>query len=127
MLRNHHGETGFVVRLQKISHLIQCELAEILRRDTRDPRLQSIAISEVEVTPDISIAKIFFTIPDLAYLLATQDALKKAAGFMRSQLATRTKLRYVPKLFFYYDESILRGEKLSRLIDEVCPDDSKSD
>lgn len=115
------------MRLQKISHLIQREIAEILRRDTRDPRLQNIAISAVEVTPDLSIAKIFFTIPDLTQLAAVQEALKKAAGFMRSELASRSNLRHIPKLFFYYDESILRGEKLSHLIDTVCPDDSKSD
>ena len=79
-----------------------------------------VTITEVEVSPDHSHAKVFFTrLGDESLIEETSAGLKRAAGFLRTQLAQRLKLRTVPQLEFKYDASVERGARLSRLIDEA--------
>jgi ribosome-binding factor A len=106
-------------RPQKLGDLIQRELAELVRRELRDPRVGMITITGVDVSPDFSHAKVFFTVLDPAALPAAKLGLKRAAGFLRSQLAKRIKLYTTPELRFEYDESVERGDRLSRLIDST--------
>jgi ribosome-binding factor A len=106
-------------RPQKLGDLIQRELSELLQRELRDPRVGMITITGVDVSPDFSHAKIFFTILQKEHLDETAQGLKKAAGFLRSQLARRIKLYTTPELRFEYDESVERGDRLSRLIDSA--------
>ncbi len=80
-----------------------------------------ITITSVDVSPDISHAKVFFTILEKDKLEDTVHGLRRAAGFLRSQLARRIKLYTTPELRFEYDESVERGDHLSRLIDSVIP------
>jgi ribosome-binding factor A len=110
------GKSG---RPQKLGDLIQRELAELVRRELRDPRVGMITITGVDVSPDFSHAKVFFTVLDQAALPEAQQGLKRAAGFLRSQLAKRIKLYTTPELRFEYDESVERGDRLSRLIDSA--------
>ena len=119
-------------RSRRIAEQIQRELAEVIRSELKDPRVSTmVTITDVEVSPDQSHAKVFFTLLGGAEKVeATRQGLKRAAGFMRTQLAHRLKLRTVPQLDFKYDESIERGVRLSRLIDEAVgavPDKSKQD
>ena len=95
----------------------------------KDPRVGMITITDVEVTQDYAHAKVFFTsLGDAARVEATTAALQHAAGFLRSELAHRLKLRIVPQLRFEYDVSVERGTRLSRLIDEaVATDPGRSD
>jgi len=78
-----------------------------------------ITITSVDVSPDISHAKVFFTMLQKDNLEDTLHGLRRAAGFLRSQLAKRIKLYTTPELRFEYDESIERGDRLSRLIDSA--------
>jgi len=80
-----------------------------------------ITITSVDVSPDISHAKVFFTMLQKDNLEDTLHGLRRAAGFLRSQLAKRIKLYTTPELRFEYDESVERGDHLSRLIDSVIP------
>jgi len=100
---------------------IQRELSELLARELRDPRVGMVTITSVDVSPDISHAKVFFTLLDKEKLEDTVHGLRRAAGFLRSQLAKRIKLYTTPELRFEYDESVERGDHLSRLIDSVLP------
>ena len=100
--------------------MIQRELSDLLRRDVRDPRVGMVTITSVDVSPDLSHAKVFFTTLDKEHLEETTRGLQRAAGFLRSQLAHRMKM-YTPELRFVYDESVERGDHLSRLIDSVVP------
>ena len=104
-------------RPQRIGDLIQRELADLLAREMRDPRVGMVTVTSVDVSPDMSHAKVFFTLLDKQHLEAASDGLARAAGFLRSQLAKRVKLYSVPELRFQYDESIERADRLSRLID----------
>jgi ribosome-binding factor A len=78
-----------------------------------------ITITSVDVSPDMSHAKVFFTILEKQKLQDTLDGLKRSAGFLRSQLARRLKIYTTPELRFEYDESVERGDRLSRLIDSA--------
>ena len=108
-------------RPQKLGDQIQRELADLLARELRDPRVGMITITSVDVSPDISHAKVFFTMLEKGNLEDTLHGLRRAAGFLRSQLAKRIKLYTTPELRFEYDESVERGDHLSRLIDSVIP------
>jgi ribosome-binding factor A len=108
-------------RPQKVAELIQREVSELLRNEIRDPRVGMLTITAVDVSPDLSHAKVFFTLLQKDQLADTLDGLKRAAGYLRSQLAHRMKLYTTPELRFVYDESVERGDHLSRLIDSVAP------
>ena len=108
-------------RPQKVADLIQRELSDLLRRDVRDPRVGMVTLTSVDVAPDLSHAKVFFTILDKGKQVETAKALQRAAGFLRSQLSHRMSMYTTPELRFVYDESVERGDRLSRLIDSVVP------
>jgi ribosome-binding factor A len=109
-------------RPQKLGDLIQRELADLLR-EVRDPRVGMLTITAVDVSPDFSHAKVLFTLLEKEKLEDTLAGLKRAAGFLRSQLAKRIKLYTTPELRFEYDVSVERGDRLSRLIDAANPKD----
>jgi ribosome-binding factor A len=106
-------------RPQKLGDLIQRELSELVARELRDPRVGMLTITSVDVSPDLSHAKVFFTLLQKEKLPDTLHGLKRSAGFLRSQLAKRIKLYTTPELRFVYDESVERGDHLSRLIDST--------
>jgi ribosome-binding factor A len=106
-------------RPQKLGDQIQRELSDLLARELRDPRVGMVTITSVDVSPDFSHAKVFFTVLEKDKLEDTVHGLRRAAGFLRSQLARRIKLYTTPELRFEYDESVERGDRLSRLIDSA--------
>jgi ribosome-binding factor A len=108
-------------RRARIADQIQRELAEVIRTELRDPRVGvMVTLTGVEMSPDGSHAKVFFTV--LGAQSDARDAgegLQSAAGFLRKELAHRLSTRTVPELHFAFDESVERGVRLSRLIDEA--------
>ena len=106
-------------RPQKVADLIQRELSELIRLELRDPRVGMLTLTSVDVSPDLSHAKVFFTILNKEHVPETLQGLQRAAGYLRSQLARRMKLYTTPELRFVYDESVERGDHLSRLIDSA--------
>jgi ribosome-binding factor A len=116
-------------RSRRVADEIQRELADIIRLELKDPRVGLITITGVEATSDLEHAKVFVTSLSVANAPdqheATLVALRRAAGFLRSQLAHRMKLRIVPQLSFAYDESVERGMHLSQLIDQAIAEDAK--
>ena len=113
-------------RAQRVGDQIQRELAELLRLHVKDPRIGMVTITAVEVSPDLSHAKIFFThLAGAEHSTSAVEALQHSAGYLRSELAHRFKLYSVPQLHFAYDDSIESGLKLSKLIDDAIADDRK--
>ncbi|PSJ17772.1 30S ribosome-binding factor RbfA [Nitrosomonas supralitoralis] len=107
-------------RSLRIADQIQREIADLIQNEIKDPRVKHITITAVEVTRDYSHAKIFYTTlvqRDENFLI--EKGLEHAKGFLRSNLSHRMKLRVVPQLHFVYDESVERGFRLSKLIDEA--------
>lgn len=112
-------------RSRRIADQIQRELSEIIRLELKDPRVGMVTIIDVEVSHDQSHARVFFTsLGDADDVADSVKGLQHAAGFLRSELAHRMKLRVVPQLQFKYDESVERGMRLSSLIDAAVADDA---
>jgi ribosome-binding factor A len=115
-------------RSSRIADQIQRDLSETIRTELKDPRVGMVTITAVEVSRDLSHARVFVT--SLAGAQAMEEslgALRHAAGFLRSRLAHTLSSRTVPELQFVYDESVERGVRLSRLIDEANQPGSGSD
>jgi len=111
-------------RTLRVADQIQRELADLLQHEIKDPRAKNITITSVEVTRDYSHAKVFYSIlgnSEESFL--AQNGLENAKGFLRSQLSHRMQLRITPQLNFVYDESIERGTRLSKLIDDAVAQD----
>lgn len=118
-------------RSSRLAEQIQRDLSDLIRLEMRDPRVGMVTVTQVEVSRDLSHAKVFVT--SLAAEAQREDCvrgLQRAAGFLRSRLAQSIKARTVPELHFVYDESVERGIRLSRLIDEAVepsqPDGDRS-
>jgi ribosome-binding factor A len=95
-------------------------LSELIRFETKDPGLAEVSLTVVELSRDLSVAKIFFSLlnPDSDPQLAL-DGLKRASGFLRSRLASELTVRHVPELRFVHDDSVAHGAKISSLIDKA--------
>jgi ribosome-binding factor A len=107
-------------RNNRIADQIQRELAELVRLEVRDPRVRMVTLTGVELSRDKSHAKVFFTVMGSAdEVEACAQGLNRAAGFLRSSLAHQLSTRTVPELHFAYDESIERGVRISKLIDDA--------
>lgn len=106
------------------------ELANILHRNSNDPRLELITLTAVKISKDLRHAKVFFT---TALKVSDEEvkesvkALKKAAGFLRHELAHTSTMRTIPALRFVYDESIERGRTLEELIEYAVEQDAETD
>ena len=112
------------IRPEKVAHLMRREVAEILQRHVRDPRVSAmVSVTDVEVTKDLSFARVFVTIlGPVAERAATFEALKHAAGFVRHELGGRLGLREVPEVRFVYDESLDRGARVEELLKRIHED-----
>lgn len=113
-------------RAQRVADQIQRELAQLLRDEVKDPRVGRITITVVEVSADLSHAKVFFThLAGREHADETVHALQHTAGFLRTELSHRLGLYSVPQLHFAYDDSIESGLRLSQLIDAAVAADRK--
>src|SRR6266513_2990295 len=105
-------------RLRRVADQIQRELSGLLRTELKDPRVGMITLTGVEVSPDLAYAKVFFTtLADAESLTRIEAGLGRAAGFLRTQLGKRLRLRVTPEIRFEHDPSVERGVRLSQLID----------
>lgn len=113
-------------RPRRVAEQIQRELADLLRLEVKDPRVGMVTITDVEVSNDYAHAKVYFSLlGDEARVQEALKGLQSAAGFLRSEVAKRIKLRIMPQLHFVHDTSIERGMRLDQLIDAAVAEDAK--
>ncbi|VFP88560.1 30S ribosome-binding factor RbfA [Candidatus Erwinia haradaeae] len=114
-------------RLQRISQELHREIAVILQSEIQDPRLNiMVTVSGVDVSRDLSHAKVFVT-----FLNEKEDtkiqirliALSRASGYIRGLLSKIMKFRVIPRLTFYHDNSMIEGERMSNLISSLVSRD----
>lgn len=112
------------VKNTRINGVVQRELSEIIRTGIKDPRIHPMtSVVAVEVTPDLKYCKAYISVlGDEEAAKATMDGLKRAVGYVRTQLAKNVNLRNTPELTFILDQSIEYGVHMSKLIDEVTKD-----
>ncbi len=115
-------------RTDRVGDQIQRDLAALIQREIKDPRLGMVTISHVKVSKDLGYADAYFTVmafgeqTDEAQVEAIKSAtqiLNNAAGFLRTELARGIKLRVMPQLRFHFDESVERGRYLHGLIEKA--------
>ncbi|RTR32858.1 30S ribosome-binding factor RbfA [Shewanella atlantica] len=112
-------------RTRRIAQQLQQELAQVLQRDIKDPRIGFVTVNDVDVSRDLSYAKVFVTFfeEDEKLVQEKVEALDAAAGYIRSLVAGRMKLRVMPELRFVYDASLVEGMRMSNLVSRVISDD----
>jgi len=106
-------------RARRVADLIKREVALLIKSSVNDPRLTGMMITSVDVSPNLSNAKIYFTLSDASVADEANTALEKAAGFLRHALSKQTEFRHTPKLLFIHDISIAHASDLISLIDSV--------
>lgn len=112
-------------RNQRLGAQMQRTLSELIRLESKDPGLTDVSFTTVELTKDLSVAKIYFSLlrPDADPQPAIAG-LQRATGFLRSRLAAELSVRHVPELRFVHDDSIAHAAEISRLIDDANNADS---
>jgi ribosome-binding factor A len=112
---------GSNVRPERVGQEIQAAVAEMLTRgDLHDPRIGYITITGVRVSPDLRVARIYYSMIGTDDEKArTKEGLEAAKGYVRREVTSRVKLRVSPEVFFTFDGSLEEGDKIERLIKEV--------
>jgi ribosome-binding factor A len=103
-------------RPERLAHEMQRLLSELLRTESRDPRIQSVSITRVQVSGDLRHAKIYASTLDDQQLDAAVRALEHARGYVRSQLASALQVRVLPELHFFPDRALAAGDKVLGLL-----------
>jgi ribosome-binding factor A len=107
-------------RPDRVADQIRSEVALMLARDVHDPGIGFVTITRVTVTPDLQHARIHYTaLGDDKARANTAKALGRAAAFLRRQIGSRLRLRRVPELEFYYDESIAGQDRIEQLLNDI--------
>lgn len=108
------------VRVNRVGEEIKKVLGQIIQREMKDPRIGFVTITGVEVSGDLSQAKVYITVfGNEEVKAATLKALEKAKGFMRGEVGRRVALRHSPELIFKIDESVEYGSRIDSLISQL--------
>ncbi|AXE61404.1 30S ribosome-binding factor RbfA [Candidatus Thioglobus sp. NP1] len=105
-------------RAERVNELIRRELVLLLSKETKDPRLQEVVITDVKVSRDLTSAKVFFSVDESVQKTVT-TLLNKASGFFRSSLSKVLDLRHTPALSFIYDTAPNTGARMDDLLSKL--------
>lgn len=115
-------------RAERVAEAIRKEISSLLIRGLKDPRIGFVTITSVDVTSDLSQARVFYT------LMGTQDArsetqagLNSSTSYIRQQLGRQLRLRHIPEVRFEYDASFDYGQKIEKLLKDVKPNEQQDD
>ena len=114
-------------RAQRVAPQLQRELSDLIRHELKDPRLGWVTVDDVEVSRDLSVAKIYVSTLDMEQIDATLEILQGAAPFLRRELGKRLHLRQIPELRFFKDTAIERGMRITQLLDQLARKDEPKD
>ncbi|EXI62028.1 ribosome-binding factor A [Mannheimia granulomatis] len=115
-------------RSDRVAQELQKEIAVILQREVKDPRVGMVTVSDVEVSRDLAYAKVFVTFlfdNDPEAIAQGMQGLEKASSYIRTLLGKAMRLRIVPELRFIYDESLVEGMRMSNLVSNVIKNDQE--
>ena len=107
-------------RVDKIANAIKREISTIIHSELNDPRLGLVTITEVEMSPDLRIAKVSFSVlgKEEEYK-KTKEALDSSLGFIRRLIAQRIRLRFAPEFIFKADKSIEYSVRIEKILNEI--------
>ncbi|MDH2923813.1 ribosome-binding factor A [Nicoletella semolina] len=115
-------------RSDRVAQALQKEIAVILQREVKDPRIGMVTVSDVEISRDLAYAKVFVTFlfdEDSRVIESGLEGLNKASGYIRTLLGKAMRLRIVPELRFVYDQSLVEGMRMSNLVTHVVRKDQE--
>lgn len=110
-------------RIARVNDLIREEISSMLMHDVKDPRISGLlSVTEVQTSADLKHARVFISVMGSEdEKKRVEEGLAAATGFLRRGLGERISLRYTPELSFQRDDSIEKGSRLLRLINQVAP------
>ena len=107
-------------RPDRVADQIRGELAQLLAREVHDPGLGFVTLTRVQVSPDIQLARVFYTVlGDDTARRNSARALDRASAFLRRQIGARLRLKRVPELKFQYDEAVAGQDRIEQLLNEI--------
>jgi ribosome-binding factor A len=106
-------------RSERVAGQLRRELATLVQQEVQDPEVGFVSISDVEVSRDLSHARVWVTVFQAERAGASLKALNRAAGFLRRRLGEMLRMRVVPELHFLHDASVETGQRMDRLIEEA--------
>jgi ribosome-binding factor A len=113
-----------ISRATRVADQIRIEVAEILSRKIKDPRVHFVTVTDVKMTADLKIARIYVTALDQEnFDQHTAPGLKSAVGFIRKEVGRRLNLRYTPEIVFYRDTSAEYGHRIEKILDALPHED----
>ncbi len=108
---------------RRISELVRAHLSTLIETRIKDPRVAGVTVTDVEVTPDTRLAKVYYSlIGDEEARRQATLGLESAAGWLRRELGAHLRTRHTPELIFIFDESLERGERMAQLLDSLRND-----
>lgn len=110
-------------RSERVAGSLRRELARLIQTDLKDPDVGFVSLSDVEVSRDISHARVYITVFEPEKAQASLKALQRAAGYLRKRLGQVMRIRAVPELHFVHDDSVESGQNMDRLIDSALAAD----
>ena len=107
-------------RPDRVADQLRSELATLLARDVHDPGIGFVTLTRVQVSPDLQLARVFYTaLGDDKTRAASRKALERAAPFLRRQIGARLRLKRTPELTFIYDDSIAGQDRIEQILNEL--------
>jgi ribosome-binding factor A len=107
-------------RPERVADQVRAEVAQLIAREVHDPGVGFVTITRVRVTPDLQLARVYYTsLGDEKARRETARAMARAAPFLRRQVGQRLRLRRVPELEFFYDESVAHQDRIEQILQEL--------
>jgi len=114
-------------RPSRVADQLRAEISELLVREVHDPGIGFLTITHVKVSPDLQAARVYYTtLGDAKARRDTQRALERATPFLRRHIGRRLRLKRVPEVEFFFDETIERGDRVEQILQEISADRLRS-
>ena len=111
------------VKIERLEHKFAIEISIILKEEIKDERINFVTVTDVDITNDLSFAKVYITVLDETKKEEVLKVLNKASKFIERELCKRVEVRKMPELKFLYDDSIEYGNNIEQIIERINKDE----
>jgi len=106
-------------RTQRLNILLREEIADLIMKKVKDPRLGFVTVTDVELSSDLKIAKVFISVMNEGDIDLSLEILNSVKGFIRTEISKRVRMKYIPSIEFRIDRSVQRGRRIDELLKEI--------
>jgi ribosome-binding factor A len=114
-------------RIDKLEHLLKEEVSMIFLYKLQDPAFGLLTVTKVKLSPDLKIAKIYISVFEKEKRDSVLERIRERTGFIRTELAHRVRIKFIPELKFFIDDTLDYVEKIEGLIKKIHENDNKED